>query len=239
MRAALAHASWELRLTLRNGEQLLLTLIIPLIVLIAMCVTTFAPTVDDLSRVAYAFPVVCTVSIIATCFTSLAIGTGFERRSGALTFLATTPLGRPGLVIGKMLATVMLAGISLAIVTITAVALGWRASPSSIWALPVVLVGGFAFASWALYIASVFRAEAVLAIANALFLFLMAVGGVIIASSSMPGGEIIALLPSAALANALRDSLGAGVAPNWFALVTLVVWAIVGYVLARRKFRWQ
>lgn len=101
MRGAVAHAAWELRLTLRNGEQLLLTLVIPLILLIAMCVTTFIPTADGLSRVATAYPVVCTVSVIATCFTSLAIGTGFERRSGALTFLATTPLGRQGVVVER------------------------------------------------------------------------------------------------------------------------------------------
>ncbi len=239
MRAALAHASWELRLTLRNGEQLLLTLIIPLVLLIAMCVTSFVPVVDGLTRVASAYPVVCTVSVIATCFTSLAIGTGFERRSGALTFLATTPIGRQGVVLGKVIATVLLAALSIALVTITAITLGWRANACALWALPVLLIAGVAFASWALFIASAFRAEAVLAIANALFLILILLGGVIINSASMPLSGLISLLPSAALANALRDSLGAGLAPGWSELVTLAAWAIVGFALARSRFRWQ
>ena len=239
MKAALAHASWELRLTLRNGEQLLLTLIIPLVLLIAMCVTSFVPAAEGLSRVASAFPVVCTVSVIATCFTSLAIGTGFERRSGALTFLATTPLGRQGLVIGKVIATILLAALSIALVTVTAITLGWRPSPAAIWALPILIIAGIAFASWALFIASAFRAEAVLAIANALFLLLILLGGVIINSTSMPLGGLVALLPSAALANCLRETLGSGTAPGWPAIFTLFAWAIVGFALARSRFRWQ
>ena len=239
MRSAWAHAAWELRLTLRNGEQLLLTMIIPLVLLIAMCVTSFIPAVDGLSRVASAFPTVCTVSVIATCFTSLAIGTGFERRSGALTFLATTPLGRQGLVVGKMLATIVLAALSIVVVTIAAVALGWRASSQAWWAVPALVLAGVAFASWALFVASAFRAEAVLAIANALFLLLILLGGVIIPSSSMPLGAVVSLLPSSALANALRDSLGSGTAPCWSSFVVLIAWAVVGFALARRRFRWQ
>jgi ABC-type transport system involved in cytochrome c biogenesis permease component len=109
VKLAKAHALWELRLTLRNGEQLLLTLIIPVLLLIGLNATGMFSSSGTLSRIESAFPLVCMVSLIATCFTSLAIGTGFERRSGALTFLATTPLGRQGLVMGKVIATVMLA----------------------------------------------------------------------------------------------------------------------------------
>lgn len=239
MRAALAHAGWELRLTLRNGEQLLLTLIIPLVLLIAMCVTTFVPVADGLTRVASAYPVVCAVSIIATCFTSLAIGTSFERRSGALTFLATTPLGRQGLVLGKIISTIALAALSIALVTVTAVAIGWRPSMQALWAVPVLALAGLAFASWALFVASVFRAEAVLAIANALFLVLILLGGVIIPASSMPLCWLVSALPSSALAEALRSALGAGSVPQWTTFAVLGAWALVGFALARSRFRWQ
>ena len=239
MKAALAHARWELGLTLRNGEQLLLTLIIPPALLIGICLTTDLPNNDGLTRIESAFPIVCMVSLIATCFTSLAIGTGFERRSGALTFLATTPLRRQGLVTGKVLATVALASISLAIVSVVALLFGWRPEAAAWWALPTILIAGIAFASWALVIASVFRAEAVLAIANALFLVLIVVGGASARLSSMTGGAVFDLIPSAALANALRSCLGVGIAPCWSALVVLAVWAVLGFVLARSRFRWQ
>jgi ABC-2 type transport system permease protein len=239
MRLISAHALWELRLTLRNGEQLLLTLIIPLALLFGVTATGIFASSDTLSRVESAYPVVCMVSLIATCFTSLAIGTGFERRSGALIFLATTPLGRQGLVVGKVIATVLLASMSIALVTVLAVILGWRPSIAALWAIPTLLFAGAAFASWALVIASVFRAEAVLAIANALFLVLVVVGGVGTNMTSLPLEPLVALVPSAALGDALRSSLGAGVAPHWWPLVILVAWAITGFVLARKRFSWQ
>ena len=234
-----AHAFWELRLTIRNGEQLLLTLIIPLALLLGLSATGLFTSSDTLSRVEAAYPVVCMVSLIATCFTSLAIGTGFERRSGALTFLATTPLGRQGLVVGKVMATIMLASISIALVTVLAVILGWRPSLVALWAIPTVLIAGAALATWALVIASVFRAEAVLAIANALFLVLVIVGGASASVSSLPLEALVALVPSAALGEALRSSLGEAVVPQWWMLLILFVWAVIGFLVARRRFSWQ
>jgi ABC-2 type transport system permease protein len=239
MKLSNAHALWELRLTLRNGEQLLLTLIIPIALLLGLTATGVFVSSDTLTRVESAFPVVCMVSLVATCFTSLAIGTGFERRSGALTFLATTPLGRQGLVVGKVIATDLLALISIAIVTVVAVVLGWRPSIAALWAIPTLLIAGAALATWALVIASVFRAEAVLAIANALFLALVIVGGASASVSSLPLEALVALVPSAALGDALRSSLGAGVSPQWWTLVILVAWALVGYAIARKRFSWQ
>jgi len=239
MRLINAHAFWELRLTLRNGEQLLLTLIIPLALLLGLTATGIFASGDTLTRVESAYPVVCMVSVIATCFTSLAIGTGFERRSGALTFLATTPLGRQGLVVGKVIATVLLASMSIALVTVLAVILGWSPSIAALWAIPTLLIAGAAFATWALVIASVFRAEAVLAIANALFLALVVVGGAAASVTPQPVEALVALVPSAALGDALRSSLGAGNAPDWWALVILAAWAIGGFALARKRFSWQ
>jgi ABC-2 type transport system permease protein len=239
MRLIKAHAFWELRLTLRNGEQLLLTLIIPLALLLGLNATGIFAAGDSLTPVDSAFSVVCMVSLIATCFTSLAIGTGFERRSGALTFLATTPLGRQGLVIGKVIATVLLASISVALVTVLAVILGWRPSLGALWAIPTLLIADAAFATWALVIASVFRAEAVLAIANALFLLLVVVGGASASVTSLPLEALVAVVPSAALGDALRSSLGASHAPQWWTLVSLALWALVGYAIARKRFSWQ
>ena len=239
MRLIKTHAFWELRLTLRNGEQLLLTLIIPLALLLGLNATGIFAAGDSLTPVDSAFSVVCMVSLIATCFTSLAIGTGFERRSGALTFLATTPLGRQGLVMGKVIATVLLASISVALVTVLSVLLGWRPSFGALWAIPTLLIAGAAFATWALVIASVFRAEAVLAIANALFLVLVVVGGASASVTSLPLEALVAVVPSAALGDALRSSLGASHAPQWWTLVILVVWALVGYAIARKRFSWQ
>lgn len=232
-----AHAGWELRLLLRNGEQLLLMFVIPLALLIGLDVSGISLTGGGLGT---AVPTVIAVSVMATSFTSLAIGTGFERRSGALEFLGTTPLTRMDLLLGKFGATVVLAVISIVAIVVTGIALGW--SPRASWpaALVVVAVGVAALSSWAIALAGLLRAEAVLALANGFFIVLMVFGGVLIPPSSMPAplGLVASALPSGGLANGLRMAMDAQSWP-WSSLGVLACWAIVGALVARRTFRWE
>ncbi|MSX12776.1 MAG: ABC transporter permease subunit, partial [Actinobacteria bacterium] len=150
-----AHTGWELRLLLRNGEQLLLVFIIPIVLVLALGLTTFVPGGID-----GAIPKVLSISILATCFTSLAIATGFERRSGALRFLATTSLTRTNLLAGKAIATAIVTLLSMLVVLLLGVLLGWR--PGGSWPLSILVafLGSFTFAAWGLYLAGALRAEA-------------------------------------------------------------------------------
>lgn len=236
VRRVSAHARWELKLLIRNGEQLLLTFVIPVVLLLALGLTHLST-----QKINAAVPTVFAVSILATCFTSLAIGTGFERRSGALRYLGTTPLSRLDLILGKLIATATLTLMSLAVVAITGLFLDWRPSIAGIGiALIVVLLSAAVWVSWALVIAGHFRAEAVLAIANGLFLVMMIFGGIVIATSHMPNAvaHVVDLLPSAAMANGLRDALESGSVPA-LAISVLVFWAIAGIWLAKKVFRWE
>ena len=98
----LAQASMEARLLLRNGEQLLLAVVIPLIVLVGgvagagPSTWTSHPPVDVLT------PGVLALAVMSTAFTSLAIATGFERRYGVIKRLGASPLPRSGLLLGKV-----------------------------------------------------------------------------------------------------------------------------------------
>ena len=236
VRRVSAHARWELKLLIRNGEQLLLTFVIPVVLLLALGLTHLST-----QKINAAVPTVFAVSILATCFTSLAIGTGFERRSGALRYLGTTPLSRLDLILGKLIATATLTLLSLAVVAITGLFLDWRPSIAGIGiALIVVLLSAAVWVSWALVIAGHFRAEAVLAIANGLFLVMVIFGGIVIATSHMPNAvaHVVDLLPSAAMANGLRDALESGSVPA-LAIAVLVFWAIAGIWLAKKVFRWE
>lgn len=231
-----AHARWELRLLLRNGEQLLLMFVIPVVVLIAMGFTG-----STTKHIDAAVPTVFAVSIIATCFTSLAIGTGFERRAGALRYLGTTPLSRFDLVFGKLVATATLTLMSVAVVAVVGWCMDWRPSLVGLLiGLAVALLACAAWVSWAMVLAGVLRAEAVLAIANGLFLVFIMFGGVVIATSDMPGaiGSVVSLLPSAALASGLRVSLESGQVPLG-PVIVLALWTVAGFALARRTFRWE
>lgn len=226
-----AHAVWELGLLLRNGEQLLLTVIIPVVLLVGLRAA---------GDIAQAAPTVIAVSVLATSFTSLAIATGFERRSGALAYLGTTPLTRLDLLVGKFLATAVLTLLSVGVTVIAALLLGWQ--PNASWAAAVlfVLLGGAAGSAWAVFLAGSLRAEAVLAVANGLFVVLAAFGGMVIPASSMPQpvATVVALLPSAALADGMRGALIDSALPVWAAVI-LVAWAVIGAALARRTFQWD
>ncbi len=83
VRQVIAQASMEARLMLRNGEQLLLALVVPVIVLIGgvkggqhLNLNETRPLVDTF------VPGVLALAIMSTSFTSLAIATGFERATG-------------------------------------------------------------------------------------------------------------------------------------------------------------
>lgn len=226
-----AHARWELGLLLRNGEQLLLTVIIPVVLLIGLRAT---------GDIAQAAPTVIAISVLATSFTSLAIATGFERRSGALSYLGTTPLTRLDLLAGKFLATAALTALSVAVTVVAALLLGWQ--PAAAWAAVtvVVLLGGAAGSAWAVFLAGALRAEAVLAVANGLFVILAAFGGMVIPAADMPSpiSTVVSWLPSAALADGMRAGF-IDAAFDWVAIVILVAWTAVGALLARRTFQWD
>ena len=95
-RRILRHALTEARLLVRNGEQLLLALVIPVGILIAgRCSAIGWGAWTSLG------PSVLALAVWSSAFTSVAIATGFERRYGVLERLAATPLGRSGLLAGK------------------------------------------------------------------------------------------------------------------------------------------
>jgi len=238
---SLHQAGWEVRLLLRNGEQLLLTFVIPVALLLGLGLTSLMPDAYGTDRVPQALATVLAVSVISAAFTSLAIATGFERRSGALRFLGTTPLSRVELLAGKGLATLAVTVLSSGAVAVTAFAIGWRPTAHALWVPVLILLGTAAFAACGVALAGLFRAEAVLAIANGLFLVLILFGGVIIPASSLPGplGALAPWLPSGALADSLTGVLVDAHSPSIGAILVLVGWAVVGTTVSARTFRWS
>lgn len=230
-----AQGSWELRNTLRNGEQLLLVIGIPVLLILVgswLPALQIAPQTDGIAPIIAA-------CVLASGFTSLAIATAFERRAAALTFLGTTPLGRSGLLLGKFLAVGLTTGISASAVVIAAVVVGWRPQPmplgTAILLLLALLLASITCASWGFLLAGLLRAEAVLAAANAMFLLLVLLGGIAIPVTALPGGwdQVVQILPTVALITALREP---GDLPG---ILTLLVWSLLGCLLALRFFRWD
>lgn len=237
-----AQAAAEMRTVLRNGEQLVITLVLPLLILVALSRTSLVELdTGGADRIDVVLPGVFALAVMSTAFTSQAIATGFDRRNGVLRLLATTPLGRGGLVAGKVVAVVALELLQLAVLGGTAAALGWRPDPAGVpAALLALLLGTAAFTSLALLVAGLLRAEAVLAVANLVWVLLLAGGGVVLPVAMLPAplAAVATVLPSGALGEALRTALadgGVAVGP----LVVLAVWAAAVSGIVARTFRWS
>lgn len=231
----------ELQLTLRNGEQLLLTLGIPVLLLVFFSLVDVLPTGTD-DPVDFLAPGVLALAVMSTSMVSLGIGTGFERSYHVLKRLATTPLGRPRLIAAKIASVAVVELVQFAVLVPVAFALGWSPSPAN-WALAVagVLLGTAAFAGIGLTLAGRLRGEINLAAQNGLYLVLLLLGGMVIPFSKLPDGirTVAHALPSGALADVLREALGgAGVQPgtSW---IVLAVWAVVMPLVAAALFRWD
>ena len=242
-RATIAQTAVELRLTTRRGENLLAMLGIPAAMLLLFGSAQELPAPASGSRVDVLLPGVLALAIVATGLVNLGIATAYERSYGVLKRLGGSPLGRPGLIAAKILAVLVIELLLLGLLTaLAAGVLGWRPSGSVAWPFLIASVGlGTAtFAGLGLAMAGALRAEATLLLANVLFLLVLAIGGVLIPVADLPEpmNQLAALLPPAALTEALRLALGsAGGGPQ--AVIVLAAWAVISVTLAIRTFRWD
>lgn len=239
----MAQAGLETRTLVRNGEQLLLTLVIPVLLLTAFSLDHHLVSEGTRHPVNFLVPGMIALAVLSTAFTSQAIATGFERRYGVLKRLGSTPLSRGGL-IGAKTVTVIGVEVAQAVVLLAVgLALGWRtpAGPAAVvWVALLVLAGTAAFSGLALLLAGTLRAEATLALANLVYLVLLGIGGIIFPLARFHSARgVLTLLPSGALSDGLHKVLQYGSGLPLRDLAVLAVWAVVTIALAARLFRWE
>src|ERR1700743_2053065 len=239
-----AQAAQETRQLLRNGEQLTLTLVIPLLLLAAFSLEPLIDFGGGYTRIDFLAPGVIALAVMSTAFTSQAIATGFERRYGVLKRLGAEPLSRVGLISAKTVSVIIVELLQAVLITAVALGLGWRPHASALAFLTVpllVLAGTAAFSGLALLMAGTLRAEATLALANLIYIALLGLGGVVFPLTKFPAAAhpYLTLLPTAALATGLRSVLAHSAGVPVRDLIVLVVWATVGIGLAARTFRWE
>ena len=235
-RRIIRHGLIEARLLIRNGEQLLLALVIPLAILVA---GRFAAR--SIGSMQVLGPSVLALAVWSSAFTSTAITTAFERRYGVLERLATTPLGKHGLLAGKALAVIMIMLGQLVILAGAALGLGWRPAFTALSALLAVLLVILAtgtFVCLALLLAGRLRAESVLGLANLIYVILLIGGALIIPLARYPAvlRPVIEALPTAALGEGLRAAAN-GQILGWPVLV-LLAWLVAAGLAAWKGFRW-
>jgi ABC-2 type transport system permease protein len=242
MSALLAQSRAEVRMTLRRGESLLLTVGIPVGLLV------FFSTVSVLSvpgrRVDFVTPGILSLCVLSTAMVSLGIATGFERGYGVLKRLHVTPLGRGRLLAAKVDGVLVVEAIQVVVVCAVALALAWHPHAtvaSALAALAAGVVASVAFGGIGLSMAGRLRAEANLAAANGLYLVLLLTSGMVVPLSRLPSGvaDVARLLPSAALAAALRAALTHGALPTPSQWAVLWAWAIGAAAVAALTFKFD
>lgn len=237
-----SQAAFETKALMRNGEQLMVSILMPLGLLFVLGKTSIIDfETDGVSQLDFVVPGVIAMAIMASAFTSQAIATGFDRRNGVLRFLATTPLGKGGLLGAKIGAVLAVALIQVVLISAVSLALGWNVAASGFVAMILpALLGAAAFTSLALLMAGTLRAEGVIALANIVLVALVVGGGVLAPASQLPAwlAPIATFLPSGALGDALRSALIDGQLAAIPCLV-LAGWTILLAGACARLFKWH
>ena len=239
-RATVAQVGMELRLLSRRGENLFVTLVVPLVLLVFFSIVP----ATDRGGVAFLLPGILALAIVSTSLVNLGISTAFERSYGVLKRLGGSPLPRTGLIAAKISTVVVVEiGQAILLVGVAALGLGWSPGPDAnvLVCLAAFGLGTLAFAGLGLFLAGSLRAEATLAIANGLFLAMILLGGVVLPVDHLPGilADLARVLPASALSDAFRIGLGASTGDPLGPLVVLAAWAAGLTVLAARTFRWE
>jgi ABC-2 type transport system permease protein len=239
-RMLVAQTAMEFRLLLRNGEQVLLSLFIPLLLLFFFNLPLLY-SLDTPRRIDFVVPSIVTLAVMSAAFTGLAIGTGFERKYAVLKRLGATALPRSVLVGGKVVSVLLLELLQIALICALGFALGWHPHGDAALVVLLVVLGTVAFGGLGLLVAGTLRAEVTLAAANLVWLVLLFAGGIAIPLSKFGAGarDVLQFLPSAALSHGLHAVLQHGHGLPTRDVLTLLVWAAVTAPLAARWFRWE
>jgi ABC-2 type transport system permease protein len=226
----------ELKLLLRNGEQLLLTMFIPITLLVGLTLLPLGSFGEN--RAATFVPVIMALAVISTAFTGQAIAVAFDRRYGALKRLGATPLPVWGIIAGKSLAVVAVVFLQAIILGVIGFALGWRPAPAALaLGAMIIALGTAAFAALGLLLGGTLRAEIVLAVANLMWFVFAGLGALTLETGMIPASVkwLSRLTPSGALTEALSQAMTLSV--DWLGILILAVWGGFAALAARRWFR--
>ncbi len=232
---------YELLLTLRRGENILVTLIVPVMLLVFFASLNLVPSVRG-GAIIFLLPGILAIAIMAAGMVNLGIATAYERYYGVLKRLGSSPLSRSGLISAKVLSILILELIQVVLlVSVATLLYHWQPAGSPLLTLLAIILGTIAFAALGLAMAGALRAELTLAGANALFLVFVFLGGGVLPLSRLPAplAALAELLPATALTQALQATMANGGTFPAYPLLILTVWAVLLLVVAICTFKWE
>ena len=243
LRQIVQQVKYELLLTARRGENVLITLIVPVVLLIFFTSLNIVPkTSSHGNAITALLPGILALAIIAAGMVNLGIATAYERYYGVLKRLGSSPLSRSSLIIAKVISILILEAVqTLLLIGVAILFYGWQLTGSLPVTLLIIALGTITFASLGLAMAGGLRAELTLAGANALYLvFLLTSGGILpLDHLPTPLANFAQVLPSTALTQALQATMQPQATFPTTALIILTIWTIVILIIAIRTFKWE
>ncbi len=231
----------ELRILARNGEQLLLILGIPVLLLAFFSNVEILPTGGQ-DSVDFLLPGIIALAVMSTSMVSLGIATGFERSYSVLKRLGATPLGTWRLVLAKAVSVLVIEIVQVILLIAMATAFGADLTSLHLGKLvAAITLGTMGFSGIGLSLAGRLRGEINLAAQNALYLVLLLIGGVVFPLQELPTALhwIGRISPSGALADVMRDVFSGSSLHGASSLAVLLCWAVLGQLTAIKLFRWS
>lgn len=232
---ALAQGRVEAKLMLRHGEQLLLSVIIPLALLIG---AAKLPMLADVAGIQQIFPMVLAVAATSAGFTGEAISLAFDRRYSALKRTGASGVPTWTIVAGKVIGVATMVAVQVVLLTAAAYALGFRASvPGLAMGAVTLLVGVAAFTALGILLGGTLPAEVVLAVANLIWFILLGTVGWVMYSHGLGHNGFFNVVPTVALAGGFDEAFS-GIVP-WGPLLSLIAWALIASAAAVKWFRFE
>jgi ABC-2 type transport system permease protein len=233
----------EVRMTIRHGETLLLTVGIPVLLLVFFSLAHVIATPTS-RRIDFVAPGILALCILSTSLVALSIATGFERSFGVLRRLHVTPLGTRRLVGAKIAGVFVTQALQIVILGAVAFALRWHPHGGPFGGLAVtglLVLGSAGCAGIGLALAGRLRAEVNLAASNGLYLVLLLVSGIVVPLSTLPMvvRRIAVAFPPGAMAQGLHRVFAQGVGPTITDWIVLGLWALLAPLFAARTFRFD
>lgn len=230
-----AQGRMETILFLRHGEQLLLSVLIPLAMLF---ITARMPLLGEDTGIREIFPMVLAIATTSSGFTGQAIALAFDRRYGALKRTGASGVPASTIIAGKVIAVAVMAGLQTLLLGASALLLGWRAEPLGVLlGLVVLFLGVAAFAALGLLMGGTLSSELVLALANLIWVVLVGVVGWVLWSQGLDSAGWYTAIPSVALAAGLTLAFDGSV--PWVEILVLLGWAALASAAATRWFRFE
>jgi ABC-2 type transport system permease protein len=222
----------ELRLFLRNKQEVFFTALFPLLMMSLFGYLNKESSVGDVSYVAFLLPGIIGMSVMAAAFLNLSTSLVRQRDDGILKRLRGTPLRAWALLGAKVLAagTVILFQVLL-LTGVGVLFFGVEVAGSAPWFLATLLVGTFAFTAMGLALASLINnADTASAAAHAIYLPMLFICGAFFPLDVMPRllQHVAEALPLTYFVDALRQAMLGGGALGDYAkdLSILLGWLV-------------